>query len=116
MTWSPSRRWRRPSEAGVAAVETVALLPILILLAMYVLQGAAVIWTTTATDLAVRQAARAQSLGRDPRSAAEAALPSALSVKSIAPVGSDNGIRLEVEVVRVAPLPRFTVTREMHLP
>ncbi len=103
------------SDIGVAAVETVALLPILVLLAMLVLQAAAAIWTTTATDLAVRQAARADSLGRDAGAAAEAALPSGMSVKNIDRFGPGH-VRLQVDVVRVSPLPQFTVTREMELP
>lgn len=110
-----SRQARRRHD-GVASVETVALLPALVLLAMFVLQAGAAFWTTTATDLAVRQAARAYSLGRDARSAAEAALPSGMSVKRMEQFGPGHGVRLEVEVVRVSPLPQFTVTRKMHLP
>lgn len=100
----------------MAALETAALVPILIVLATFVLQGAAAIWTTTATDNSVRQAARADSLGRDPRAAAERALPSGLAVKEIERFGSGHGIRLAVDVPRVSLLPPFTVSRRVILP
>lgn len=104
------------SQHGVASVETVALLPMLVLLAVFVLQGGAVVWTVTATDLAVRQAARADALGGDARGAAARALPDGLSVERIDRFGPGHGVRLEVEVPRVAPLPRLTVTRTIELP
>ena len=111
-----ARTGRRRSQRGVASLETVALLPVLVLLALLVLQAAVVIWTVTATDLGVRQAARADSLGLDPRASAERALPAGLSVKRIERFGPGHGVRLEVAVPRTSPLPQFTVTRTIQLP
>lgn len=102
----------------MAAVEAAALVPILLVMATFVLQGAAAIWTVTATDVAVRQAARAESLGAPGggRAAAEDALPGALSVKRIRYFGPDRGVNLEVEVPRVSFLPQFTVSRTIEMP
>ena len=113
---APPPRRAHGDEGGVAALETVALLPWLVVLAVACLQLAAAVWTATSTDLAVRQAARADSLGRDPRLAAERALPAGLSVKRLERFGPDNGVRLVVGVPRVSPLPRFDVTRTLELP
>lgn len=100
----------------MAAIEAVALVPILLLVVTFVLQGAVAIWTTTATDTSVRHAARADSLGRDPGTAADQALPSGLKVEKIERFGPGHGVRLAVAVPRVSPLPQFTVSRSVILP
>lgn len=106
----------RPDDGGVASVEVVALLPWLLVIALAALQLAATVWTVTSADLAVRQAARAGSLGRDPRVAAERALPAGLSVKRLERFGPDNGVRLVVGVPRVSLIPSFDITRTVELP
>ena len=110
------RRRTGGGERGVAAVETAALVPLLLVAALFALQAAAAVWTATGTDLAVRQAARAESLGRDPVAAAARALPAGLSVKRLERLGPDSGVRLVVAVPRVSPLPQFEVTRSLELP
>ena len=107
---------RRRDEGGLAALEAVALLPWLLVITLAALQLAAAVWTATSADLAVRQAARADSLGRDARLAAERALPAGLSVKRLERFGPDSGVRLVVGVPRVSPLPRFDITRTVELP
>lgn len=103
-------------ERGIATVEVVALVPILVLLATFVLQGAAAIWTVSAADTAARHAARARSLGQDPREAADASLPGAMEASEVDHLPGSNGVRITVEVPRVSPLPVFHVTREVDLP
>jgi Flp pilus assembly protein TadG len=110
-----SHRGRR--DRGVAAVEVLALYPVLILLATFALQAGAAMWTVSATNEAARTAARAYSLGHDPEAAAERSLPGAMRVLDLQTFGgSAHGVHLEVQVPRVSPLPRFTVTREAVLP
>lgn len=105
----------RADERGVVSLEVVALVPLVVLVTSMVLQGAAVAWTAVATTTAVRQAARADSLGFDPDRAAAAALPAGANVVAIDRIGSGH-IRLSVVVPRVSPLPTLTVTREADLP
>jgi len=73
----PSRSWR--AEGGQAAVEFVAVLPLVALLGLLcwqaVLAGQAV-WLSGA---AARAAARADALGHDPGTAARRVLPAALA-------------------------------------
>lgn len=102
----PARdRWR--CDAGQAAVELVALLPLLVALFalawQLVLAGHAV-W---ATHAAARAAARAHAIGLDARAAARARLPGAL--QSELRVGSeDNGtVRVAVRIPVVLGLFRL---------
>lgn len=109
---APSRR-----DTGGAALEVVVLYPVLVLLGTFALQVGAAMWTITATNEAVRTAARAYSLEQDPAVAADRSLPGSMRRISLQTFGEEvHGVRLSVEVPRVSPLPRFTVTREAVLP
>ena len=101
-------------ERGSVALEVVALVPLLVLIALYTLQLGVAGWTAAQTQGAARASARAQSLGQDPVAAAERALPSGLDVDAI-DTGGDS-VTLVVEVPRVAPLPVFTVERQVAMP
>ena len=100
-------------ECGTASIEVVALIPVLLFVAMLVLQLGVAGWTASQTAEAARQAARAQSLDRDPLTAAEQALPGALRVDRIS-AGGDT-VTLWVDVPRVSLLPEFTVSRSVSM-
>jgi hypothetical protein len=106
-----SPRARR--ERGTASIEVVALIPLLILVAMMVLQLGVAGWTASQTAEAARQSARAQSLGEDPLAAAEQALAGSLRVDRIS-AGGDT-VTLWVDVPRVSLLPGFTVSRSVSM-
>ncbi|UDY23762.1 TadE/TadG family type IV pilus assembly protein [Nocardioides sp. Kera G14] len=99
---------------GSASIELVAMVPILLVVALVVLQLGVAAWTAAEAQEAARQAARAKSLGESASSAAEDALPGALSVASIGVSGET--VTLQVQVPRVSPLPVFTVTRDATMP
>ncbi|GLY13857.1 pilus assembly protein [Kineosporia rhizophila] len=108
---------RRPGgERGQSSLEIAVLLPIVLVVGLYVFQAAVAMWAMTSANEATRQAARAYSLGQDPASAAEAALPGALDVASVQTTGPGHGVRLTVQVPRVAPMPTFRITREVVMP
>ena len=68
----------RDDQSGQAAVELVAVLPILIALLAAVWQVALVGHASWSAGAAARAAARAHALGLDPRAAARAHLPTGL--------------------------------------
>ena len=103
----------RRADRGTASIEVVALVPLVLLVAIMVLQLGVAGWTASQTQEAARQSARAQSLGDDPRAAAERALPGALRVDRIS-AGGDT-VTLWVDVPRVSLLPGFTVSRSVSL-
>lgn len=105
---------RSVRERGTASIEAVVLVPVLIGVAMMALQLGVAGWTASQTEEAARQSARALSLGEDPRSAAEGALPGSLDVDGIS-VGGD-WVMLRVQVPRVSLLPTFTVQRKVYMP
>ena len=78
------------------------------------LQVAAAAVTTLATNQAVRDGARAMSLGRSVPVAVDASLPGNMQAESITyPAG---GVRIEVPVLRIGIFPSFTVVREAAMP
>ena len=101
------------SPRGTASIEVVALIPLLILVATFALQLGVAGWTASQTQEAARQSARAQTLGQDPRAAAERALPGALVIHRIS-AGGDT-VTLEVRVPRVSLLPTFTLSRSVSM-
>lgn len=105
---------RGSGERGTASIEVVGLVPLLVLLALLVLQLGVAGWTASQTQEAARQAARAQSLGGDARTAAEDALPGALEVEDLSSDGEEVRLRVRIPVVSV--LPGFTVEREATMP
>ena len=92
------RRRVTPDERGTASVELVAYLPVVVLAAIAATQLYVAAWTATSTTVAARAAARADSLGRDPQSAAVMALPRSLrdDLEEVAPVG--GGWRVKVRI------------------
>jgi len=116
-----SRGWVGRNSRGSAALETVALLPILILVGSLLLQLGVAIWTTVAGDTAARSAARAFTLHRDPLTAANDSLPGGLRVSpgGIETVSStDDVVRvtLRITIPRVSVLPVLTVQRDAVMP
>jgi hypothetical protein len=103
-------------DQGQASLELVGLLPVLIAAGLLALQAGAAMWTLSSTGEATREAARAYSLGRDPRAAAEASLPGSLHVSQLSTFGPGHGVRLTVEIPRVGPVPQLRVTREVVMP
>lgn len=110
----PERRPVRRRERGSVSIEVVALVPLLVLVALLVLQLGVAGWSSSQAQEAARAAARAQSLGEDPRAAAEGALSGSLEVHSI--TTTSDSVTLRVRVPRVSPLPTFTVTRDVSMP
>ncbi|WP_367650313.1 TadE/TadG family type IV pilus assembly protein [Nocardioides sp. zg-DK7169] len=110
----PVRPGRGPArERGSVSLEVVGLVPLLLLVALLVLQLGVAGWSASQTQEAARAAARAQSLGQDPVAAAEGALPGSLDVDSIETSG--DSVTVRVKVPRVSPLPVFTVTRDVSM-
>ena len=73
--------------------------------------------TVQATNDAVRQAARAASQGLSAGQAAADSLPDRMTVQSLSTFGPDHGVRITVQVPRIAPVvPQWTVTRTAVMP
>lgn len=106
---------RRRTERGSVSLELIALIPVLALVMTLTFEVAATLYTVTATNQAVRAAARAESLDRDPAAAAAASLPGPLDDFSVG-TGASGAVRLEVRVPGLAVLPDRTVTRELLIP
>jgi Flp pilus assembly protein TadG len=109
-------RWRRRtgSDHGVASLEFVTLVPLLILVTDLGLQGGAAMWAVSAADNAARQGARAQSLGLDVQAACTNSLPAGVQLVHCNLVG--DLVEVEVAIVKVSPLPAMTVTRSAEMP
>lgn len=103
-------------DRGTASLELVALFPLVLGLAVIVLQVGAVIYGAVSAQEAARVAARASSRGLDPAAAAAGSLPAFLSLASVTSIGPGHGVRISVDIPRVSPLPAFTVTREAVMP
>lgn len=83
--------------AGQASVETVAMLPLIALVAAVLWQGLLVAQATWLVGAAAHHAARAEALGADPRAAARAALPRRLERRIDVHVGARD-VRVRVGV------------------
>ncbi len=98
------RRDRRRGDDGVASVELLGIIPLGLLLALIGLQVGAFMWAVTNVNEAVRQGARAQSLGRDGCAAARATLAGTFEEVSCTPGGggsgpySDDSVRVQARV------------------
>ena len=117
--WVASVSRRRESERGSAAIEMLGVLPVVALVVLGLLQGIAAVYTTQATNQAVRDGARALSLGYSVESvevAVDRSLPSGLHPAQITYVDGGQGVRLEVQVPRIAFFPQLTVDRTAVLP
>lgn len=111
---------RRRRDAGSVSLELIGMLPVLALLVALTFEVAATLWTVSATNQAVRTAARSYSLTDstgEARAAAAGSLPGAMRIRSLSTYGAPGaGVRLEVDVPGLSVLPDRTVTRELLLP
>lgn len=94
---------RRDGERGQAAVELVALLPLVVVVAALLWQLALAGHATWAAGAAARAAARAAAVGHDAPQAARDALPADLQRGLEVFPAADGAIRVEVEIPAVAP-------------
>jgi Flp pilus assembly protein TadG len=91
----------RSDQRGQAAVELVAVLPVLAALLAGVWQVALVGHASWSAAVAARAAARAEALGLDPRAAARAHLPSRLERGLLIREGGRGEVRVTVRVPSV---------------
>lgn len=103
-------------DRGTASLELVGLLPVVVITMGLLLQGGAALYAVQGTSDAVRQAARAYSLGLDVDQAAADALPGGLRVKAVQAYGPDHTVRLTVSIPRLVAVGPATVTRVAVLP
>jgi hypothetical protein len=82
---------------GQASVETLALLPLVALVAALLWQGLLVGQAAWLAGSAARGAARAQAVGADPRAAARAALPARLR-RGLVVRAAEREVRVRVRV------------------
>ena len=107
------RSWRR--EDGQAAVELVAMLPLLALLAAGAWQLVVAGHSAWSAGSAARAAARAGAVGLAPEAAARAALPARLERELKVERTGGGGVRVEVAIPRVLGLPALgTVAATAH--
>jgi hypothetical protein len=103
---------------GSAALETVAFVPVALLVGTLALQAGTAMWAASSASEAAREAAREYSLTENfssAQAAASASLPGGLKLTGIQPL-APHGVQLRVAVPRVSLLPQITVTREAVLP
>jgi len=106
---------RQPrDERGTAAIELLGALPVVVVVVLVVLQVIAFAYTANAADQAVRDGARARSLGQPVEPAIDRSLPGSLDASSI--TYPSDGVRIVVRVPRIAIFPTMTVTREAAFP
>jgi TadE-like protein len=95
---------RRRAQRGQAAVELVALLPLLILAALLGWQLAVAGYAWTVASGAARAAARADEVGAPARAAALAVMPGRYARGARVDARADGSVRVRVDVPRVVPL------------
>ena len=107
-SWDRRRRWRG-DESGQAAVAFVAVVPVLILVALGLIQFALVGHAALTAASAARAAARADYTGGDPERAARRALPESFRADARVHVGAD-AVEVEIRAPRSLPVgPRLPV-------
>lgn len=118
-------RARRRDDRGVASIELIGMLPLVLVTALIVTQVAAFMWAATATNDAVRQGARAQSQNQDGCVAARAVLPDSLDIVRCtryggSELGDNPALRLVVDIPILPAVayfaPDLDVTRTAYLP
>jgi hypothetical protein len=98
--------WSRiAAQGGQAAVELVALLPILAALLAALWQAALAGHAVWAATTAARAAARAHAVGADPRRAARTHLPAALEPGLRVNTSTDGDVRVTVRIPALPGLP-----------
>jgi hypothetical protein len=91
---------RARGEEGQAAVELVALLPLLAVIALAAWQAVVAGQAYWVTGVAAREAARAHALGADPLTAARAVVPGALRAGvRVRADGDAVGVRVAIPLV-----------------
>ncbi|GAA1633592.1 TadE/TadG family type IV pilus assembly protein [Georgenia ruanii] len=114
---APRRRRLRGagSERGSAALEMLGVLPVVVLVALATLQVLAGVYTVHAANQAVRDGARAASLGGSVAAAVDRSLPGTLTPRELS--GTGGKVRLVLDVPRMAPfIPELRVTRTAVMP
>ncbi len=96
-------------ERGQASVETVALIPVLVLLTFATWQAAIVGWALVSAQSAARAAARAALAGSAPRPAALAALPAGMR-RGVSTRIASGRVTVRVHVPAVLPGFAFDVS------
>ena len=97
------RRVDRGREAGQAQVELVVAVPVLLVAGLVAAQLLCFGYAQTRVDGAAEAAAIAAADGRDPLSAARAALPGWATDRIEVADDGDGGLRVEVDVPAVLP-------------
>jgi len=101
-------------EEGTASVELIAVVPLLLLAVFVAAQLGAVGEALWSAGVAARAGARAALVGKDPKAAAQRALPAAL--RGDARLTEGGGAAVRVHVPRLLPaVPRLTVEAESGL-
>lgn len=103
-------------DRGSAALELLGVMPVVALVTLCLFQVAAAVYTTHATNQAVRDGARALSLGQSATTAIDRSLPGALNAHRVTYTSGGEGVRLEVKVPRVGIFPEMQVDREAVMP
>lgn len=88
----------------------------MILVILILVQAGAFVYATNGANQAVRDGARAKSLGQSASTAVHASLPGAINAKRISHVAGENAIELEVTVPTFIPRADFSVTRTADMP
>jgi TadE-like protein len=105
-------------ESGTSTLEVAGLAPLVLMITLALLYAGFALYGITATQTAARQAARAASLGDDPVTAADAALPGWLEpdVSTYPAGGSGTGVRVRTDLPDLLPGTDLVVTREAVMP
>lgn len=121
----PGLRRRAPrGDRGVASLELLGMIPLALVFAILAVQVGAFMWAVTSTNDAVRQGARALTLGQDGCVAAEDVLSESLRRGSVCSqsggMGSGSTVTLVVDIPIAAAVedlvPDVSVTRTAYLP
>src|SRR3954451_3742798 len=101
-------------ERGSSAIELLGFVPVFVLIVLCILQVVAFALTTQATNQAVRDGARAFSLGHSASAAIDDSLPGGLVADETTYPG--GAVRVSVKVPRIAIFPSMTVVRQATMP
>jgi len=100
-------------EEGTASVELVAAVPFLLLAVLVAAQIGLAGQALWSAGVAARAGARAALVGGDAKAAARRALPA--SLRPAARVEGSGDVTVRVEIPRLLPLPRLTVSAAARL-
>jgi hypothetical protein len=104
----------RRREGGTASVETVAVVPILLLAVLAAAQLGAAGYAAWSAGIAARAGARAALVGGEPEAVARQALPALL--RDGAEVSESDGVAVRVGVPRLVPgMPSLTLAARAAL-